>query len=53
MIKGLLIGSKAGIRIKDDIVANFALDTGFKQGSVFSPLLINMFFGAIVDAWRS
>lgn len=46
LIKGFLILSKAGIRIKGDIVANFALDTGLKHGSVFS------LFGSIIDAWK-
>lgn len=53
LIKGLLIGSAAQIRIKGAIVADFSLDMGLKQGSVFSPLLFNIFFGAIIDAWQA
>ena len=52
LIKGLLVGSKADIRIKGKIVNGFNLDSGLKQGSVFSPLLFNLFFGAIIDAWQ-
>ena len=43
LIKGLLVGSAAAIRIKGEIVADFSLDMGLKQGSVFSPLLFNIF----------
>ncbi len=28
------------------------MNTGLKQGSVFSPLLFNIFFGAIIEAWQ-
>jgi exonuclease III len=52
LIKGLLDGSEAAIRIKGEIVGEFSLDMGLKQGSVFSPLLFNIFFGAIIDAWQ-
>ena len=52
LIKGLLNGSEAAIRIKGEIVGKFSLDMGLKQGSVFSPLLFNIFFGAIIDAWQ-
>ena len=53
LIKGLLVGSAAAIRIKGEIVADFSLDMGLKQGSVFSPLLFNIFFGSIIDAWQA
>jgi len=52
LIKGLLNGSEAAIRIKGEIVGDFSLDMGLKQGSVFAPLLFNIFFGAIIDAWQ-
>jgi hypothetical protein len=52
LIRGLLDGSRANIRIKGKIVHGFDLNTGLKQGSVFSPLLFNIFFGAIIDAWQ-
>ena len=52
LIRGLLDGSEAAIRIKGEIVGEFSLDMGLKQGSVFSPLLFNIFFGAIIDAWQ-
>jgi hypothetical protein len=35
LIKGLLDGSEAAIRIKGEIVGKFSLDMGLKQGSVF------------------
>ena len=52
LIRGLLDGSRANIRIKGKIVHGFDLNTGLKQGSVFSPLLFNIFFGAIINAWQ-
>jgi hypothetical protein len=52
LIKGLLVGSRAEIRIKGTIVHGFDLDMGLKQGSVFSPLLFNIFFGCIIKAWQ-
>jgi hypothetical protein len=48
LIRGLLDDSRANIRIKGKIVHSFDLNTGLKQGSVFSPLL----FSAIIDAWQ-
>jgi hypothetical protein len=50
--KGLSNGSRANFRINFKIVHGFDLNTGLKQGSVFSPLLFNIFFGAIIDAWQ-
>jgi DNA-binding protein H-NS len=52
LIRGTLDGSKASIRIKGKCEHSFDLNTGLKQGSVFSPLLFNIFFGAIIDAWQ-
>lgn len=43
LIKGLHAGLVADIRVKGKIVADFPLDTGFKQGSVFLPLLLSTF----------
>ena len=40
LIKGLLNGSEAAIRIKGEIVGEFSLDMGLKQGSVFFALII-------------
>ena len=53
LIKALLIGSKATIK-KDGKLNDewFRLDMGLKQGSVFSPLLFNIFFGAIIEEWK-
>jgi hypothetical protein len=53
LIKGFLVGSKAAFRINGEIVGDFDLDEGLKQGSVDSPLLVNIFFGAIIDAWQA
>ena len=53
VIKGLIVGSKADIRVKGEIVGSFNLDRGLKQGRVFAPLLFNLFNGAMIDAWRS
>jgi endonuclease/exonuclease/phosphatase family metal-dependent hydrolase len=49
LIQGLLIGSTAKVRINGKLSEEFKLERGLKQGSVFSPLLFNLFFGAIVQ----
>jgi hypothetical protein len=58
LVKNLHVGAKAKVRIKsdsgDDIFSDqFELLRGLKQGSVFAPLLFNIFFGAIIRAFRS
>jgi hypothetical protein len=58
LIKNLHVGARAKVRIKsasgDDIFSEvFELLRGLKQGSVFAPLLFNIFFGAIIKAFRS
>jgi hypothetical protein len=50
--------AKAKIRLKSDTGEDifsemFELLRGLKQGSVFAPLLFNIFFGAIIRAFRS
>ena len=52
LIKGMHEGAQASLRIKGEIVSQFPLETGLKQGSVFSPLLFNIFFGVIIDIWK-
>jgi hypothetical protein len=51
-IKGLLDGSEAAIRIKGEIVGDFSLDMGLKQGSVFPPLLFNIYLVYLEKEFR-
>jgi hypothetical protein len=58
LIKNLHVGSWAKVKLKSedgsDIFSEvFELLRGLKQGSVFAPLLFNIFFGAIIKAFRS
>ena len=53
VIKGLLLGSIAHVRLDGEICSTFALECGLKQGSVLSPLLFNIFLGAIIEVFHS
>ena len=44
-----MIGSKARVNIYGKLSDPFFLECGLKQGSVISPLLFNIFFGAIIE----
>ena len=41
-------GSMASVRCNGELLEAFLLQSGLKQGSVFAPLLFNIFFGAII-----
>jgi len=50
VIKGLHVGAQARVREAGQFSEAFPLQMGLKQGSVFSPLFFNIFFGAIIVA---
>jgi len=50
VIKGLHVGAQARVREAGQFSEAFPLQMGLKQGSVFAPLLFNIFFGAIIVA---
>ena len=52
LIKSMHDGSNARVREGGAFSEEFSLDMGLKQGSVFAPLLLNIFFGAIIKAIR-
>lgn len=52
LIKGMHDGSRARVREGGVFSDEFSLEMGLKQGSVFAPLLFNIFFGAIIKAIR-
>jgi hypothetical protein len=52
LIRNTLDGSEAKVRINGKLSDSFKLERGLKQGSVFSPLLFNLFFGAIIQEVR-
>ena len=41
-------GAMASVRFDGELLEPFLLKSGLKQGSVFAPLLFNIFFGAII-----
>ena len=52
VIRGLMVGSKAYVRVNGILAEPFDLECGLKQGSVFAPLLFNIFFGAIIEIFH-
>jgi len=49
LVKDTMTGSKARVSINGKLSDPFFLKCGLKQGSVISPLLFNIFFGAIIE----
>ena len=53
LIKQLHVGSVARIKLNGTVSTEcFGLNNGLKQGSVFAPLLFNIFFGSIMNNCR-
>jgi len=52
MIRQFHEGAMARVKMQSELSAEFLLNFGLKQGSVFSPLLFNIFFGVIVTAMK-
>jgi hypothetical protein len=52
LIRALHIGAQARVKVSGNLSSPFQLERGLKQGSVFAPLLFNIFFGAIIEATR-
>ena len=52
LVRGLMVGSKAYVRVNCILADPFDLECGLKQGSVFAPLLFNIFFGAIIEIFQ-
>jgi hypothetical protein len=52
VIVNLHVGAMATVKMDGEISEEFELKRGLKQGSVFAPLLFNVFFGAIINAFR-
>ena len=52
LVRGLMVGSKAYVRVNGILADPFDLECGLKQGSVFAPLLFNIFFGAIIEIFQ-
>ena len=45
-------GAQAKVKINGVFSESFELGWGLKQGSIFSPLLFNLFFGAVIEAFK-
>jgi hypothetical protein len=43
-------GAQASVRVNGELLEQFRLESGLKQGSIFAPLFFNIFFGAIIFA---
>ena len=52
LIKAIHVGSMASVKDGKALSEAFELLVGLKQGSVFAPILFNIFFGAIIFAIR-
>ena len=52
LIRALHDGAQARVRMDGELSDAFALERGLKQGSIFAPLLFNLFFAAIIFAFR-
>ena len=50
LIKAFHEGAAAKVRVEGELSDPFDLKVGLKQGSIFSPLLFNIFFGAAILA---
>ena len=50
LIQQMHDGSMARVRLGSNLSTPFELQRGLKQGSVFAPLLFNIFFGAVIKA---
>jgi len=48
----LILGAEAHVRFRGHKGRRFPLKVGVKQGSVLSPILFNIFFGAVIWAWE-
>lgn len=48
LIKSLHVGAKATARMDGEFSEEFELRVGLKQGSIFAPLLFNIYCGAII-----
>ncbi len=52
LIQALHCEAQARVRVDGAMSEAFNLERGLKQGSVFAPLLFNIFFGAIIESKR-
>ncbi len=53
LIKQIHVGAMARVRVDGELSEPFELGVGLKQGSVFAPLLFNIYFAAIVRATKA
>ena len=53
LIKNIHDGSKGRVKVNGDYGEEFFLSVGLKQGSIFAPLLFNIYFTAIIRAIES
>ena len=51
LLKGLLVGAVARVRVNGKYSERFVLEMGLKQGSVISPLLFNNLLGQLCKRW--
>jgi hypothetical protein len=48
LIKSIHEDVQASVRVNGELLEPFQLENGLKQGSIFAPLLFNIFFGTII-----
>ena len=53
IIKNIHVGATGSVRTEGEFSESFSLGVGLKQGSIFAPLLFNIYFTAIINAVES
>ncbi|XP_065197221.1 uncharacterized protein LOC135828726 [Sycon ciliatum] len=53
LIDGFHSGMQAAVRVDGDVSGNISVENGLRQGCVMAPLLFNLYFGLVLEAWRS
>lgn len=53
LIKQIHVGAKGCVKVNGELGDAFLLSVGLKQGSIFAPLLFNIYFTAIIRAIES
>lgn len=53
LIDGFHSGMPAAVRVDGDVSGSISVENGLRQGCVMAPLLFNLYFGLVLEAWRT